>query len=251
MSPSHIPNSDENLRPPSSLTGSITGGSSLHASTFDSSSPAVNISNSNMNSSRLHRTITKTSSFQSLKHKFSAGSLFGRSKGSSNETALQTLQGLFERPSRGNLRETTAKESERERDKCDCVVPCLCDVLGKDLGGMPASYHEEGSKLRKVIEQGVLRMSEGGCEDGLLIDFDDRLKLSEGLPKIKEQMKPSLHVDISIANSARPLAPPVQAAYLTRQSTYESHLLSTRTLRHKVGSVQPTQVCVLSDAQFH
>lgn len=201
-----------------------------------------------MNPSKLHRTITKTSSFQNLKHKFSAGSLFGRSKGSNNETALQTLQGLFERPSRGNLRETVAKEAERERDKCDCFVPCLCDILGKELGGMQTSYHEYGGRPEQVIEQAVPRIDGGVCEDAYacLLDFDDRLKSAEGFPKLNEQKRPSLQVNTGIANAARSLALPLQSANLRGQSTYEGHLRSTRTLRHKVGSVQPTQVCVCS-----
>ncbi|KAF8419865.1 hypothetical protein EV426DRAFT_710890 [Tirmania nivea] len=243
MSPSHhVLNSDENLRPPSSLAGSITGGPSLHTFTPDScsSGTSVNINNSNINSSKLHRTITKTSSFQSLKHKFSTGSLFGRSKGSNNETALQTLQGLFERPSRGNLSETAAEEAEREREKCDCVVPCLCDVLGKELGGIQASHHDEGSSSKHVIEQVVPRAG-GGYEDTSLIDFDDKLKFGEGLPTVKEQKRPHLQVDTGVANIARSLAPPFQSGNLRRQSTYGGHIMNTRTLRHKMGSVQPTQ----------
>jgi len=137
------------------------------------------------------------------------------------------------------------KEAERERDKCDCVVPCLCDVLGKELGGMQASYHTEGSRPKQLIEQAVPRVG-GEGEDAFLIDFDDKLKLDEGLPKVKEQKRPTLQVATSIVNVASPLGPPLQPGNLRRQSTYGGHLMNTRTLRHKVGSVQPTQVCLYS-----
>ncbi|RPB22935.1 hypothetical protein L211DRAFT_850344 [Terfezia boudieri ATCC MYA-4762] len=238
MSPSHpVSNSDENLRPQSSLAGSITGGSSSLYAFTPGSSTSVNINNSNM---KLHRTITKTSSFQSLKQKFSTGSLFGRSKGSNNETALQALQGLFERPSRGNLREMEVKEAERERDKCDCVVPCLCDVLGKEIGENQANLNEGGGRLKQLIEQAAPRVGVG-CEDPFLIDFDDKFKLDEGLAKVKEQKRPLLQIDTGIATVASSLAPPLQSENFRRQSTYEGQLMNTRTLRHKVGSVKPTQ----------
>ena len=171
-----------------------------------------------MNSSKLHRTITKTSSFQSLKHKFSTGSLFGRSKGSNNETALQTMQGLFERPSRGNFKETEVKEAERERDKCDCVVPCLCDVLSKELGGIQASHHGGGGRPKQLVEQTVRHVG-GGGKDAFSIDLDDKFKLDEALSKVKEQKRPSLQVATGITNVATPLAP-LQPGNLRRQATY-------------------------------
>jgi len=184
-----------------------------------------------------------TSSLRRLKQKFSTGIMFGSIKGNNTETAIQAMQGLFETPSRGDLTEPDSNEAEEEVKICDCVVPCLCDVLGKELGGIQASYDSEGGRPKCLIEQGVPRVR-GGNEDVFLIDFDDELKLDDGLPKVKEQNRPPLQVITSIVDSATPMAPPLEAGNLRSQSTYDAHLMDTRTLRQTVGNVQPTEVCL-------
>ena len=97
-------------------------------------------------------------------------------------------------------------------------MPCLCDVLGKELGGIQVSHHAGGGRPKQLVEPTVPRVG-GGGEDAFLIDFDGILTLDEGLPKVKEQKRPSLQAATGIINVATPLAP-LQPGNLRRQATY-------------------------------
>lgn len=208
-------------------------------------------SNTNSMASRIlhaHKTVSKSSSIQSLRHKFSTGSLFGRSKGKDqvDGDAFQQLQKLFERPSRGDLREI-GKENERDIVRCDCVVPCLCDVLGRELGVSMGNVHVGLDKGREVMGNlGKLRHpeEEEELDEAFLIDLGGGLRFDKTIPvvKEKEQGRPVLHIETGTADITRASAPQVQNPETRRHSTYDSLPMSARALRHKVGSVQPTQV---------
>jgi len=55
-------------------------------------------------------------------------------------------------PSRGNWTELEETESEKTSV---IALSHVCDILGKELGGVQASYHSDGGRPKQLIEQSV------------------------------------------------------------------------------------------------
>lgn len=198
----------------------------------------------NMGSNIVYRTISKSSSIQSLRHKFSTGSLFGRNKGRESERngaaegALQQLQGLFDSCKPGKIRVPADVEREVEWERCDCVDPCLCDVLGKDLGG-GAQVLVEQDRGKMAIE--VVATGQDADDDGdTLIDLHEDWGSTSYGGKVCVQARPVLHVNTVIPDTLRERGythEPIEAKGLLM----EQYGSNSRVLKHKSGTAQPTQ----------
>ena len=217
----------------------------LATSEYSSSSGTLTLSaDNNMGSNIVYRTISKSSSVQSLRHKFSTGSLFGRSKGreseknSTAEGSLQQLQSLFDSCKPVRIRAQAEVERDVERERCDCVVPCLCDVLGKDLGGGAQVLMEQctGEMAEEVVATG----HEADGDGDTLIDLYENWGPTDHGGKVCVQGRPVLHVNTVIPDTLRgeEYTPQDMEA---KGLLIEQHGPNSRTLKHKVGTVQPTQ----------
>ena len=238
--PLHLLLPDENTYP-----SSLGTPHPLVTPEYSSSSGTLTLSaDSNMGSSIVYRTISKSSSIQSLRHKFSTGSLFGRNKGRESEKdgtaegSLQQLQGLFDTFKPGRIRVQAEVEREVERERCDCVVPCLCDILGKDLGGGAQVLVQQcrGKMAKELVVTG----QEADGDGDTLIDLYENWGSTGHGGKVCTQGRPVLHINTVISDALR------GAGYTHQHIEGKGMLIeqydsNSRILKHTVGTVQPTQ----------